>query len=873
MSAALVTMATLSTLIAVVAQDRALARDLRSAAAERLERSARVAERVVAEYVAGVAERYRAIAKTPQLRATLEVGDGPTLRYLAEELIARHGARAVAFTDRVGERVASAGDIDRLSLAPEHEEEVLRVALPEGALYAAVRVPIESRGELLGSLVVLERIDETRLDAWSELCGATISVAPDGVLPRGSRDRLHAQVQPLGGAALVATSGLEAEHEAVANARSELIGAGGLALVVSILACIVLARSLVRPIQEIQRAVERIRAGELQVALRSRRSDEIGDVARGIDRMAIDLLASRAELDVRIDELNRSRTHLANAQRLARLGSFEIDLQSRELTGSHEFFTLMDVTPEETRKTSLDRLAERVHPDDREDLVATIRDCIRTGLPARFDHRLVGDDSERVMHAQIRVVQDEETGSTRLEGTVQDVTERRRAERQIHYLARHDGLTGLGNRVQMKERLGIAIQRSRRQRTRLAVLFLDLDHFKRVNDTLGHGSGDELLRRVADRVVASVRPRDEVARGSDESAEGPSVARLGGDEFTLMITDLVDPRSLAPIAQRILDALDRPFTVEGRELVVTASIGIATWPQDGEDADTLVRNAESAMYHAKSEGGNAYSYYEDSMNAAAHRRLAVETGLRRGLESEAIEVHYQPRVEIATGRIVGFEALSRWNDPELGAVSPGEFVPIAEQTGLIQPLGRYLLRSVCEQAAAWERSGKAFEGRISVNVSSRQFKSGNVAQDVAEALAASRVNPLRLEIEVTESVMLHDEASVIETLHAIRDQGVTIALDDFGTGYSSLSYLRRLPVDVLKIDMSFVRGITRSPEDAALARAIVAMADALGLGVVAEGVETTAQRDLLRSWGCREMQGFLTSPAVPAADAFALLPG
>jgi predicted signal transduction protein with EAL and GGDEF domain len=370
---------------------------------------------------------------------------------------------------------------------------------------------------------------------------------------------------------------------------------------------------------------------------------------------------------------------------------------------------------------------------------------------------------------------------------------------------------------------------------------------------------------VADRIVECLRPGDEITRGDTDSEF--SVSRLGGDEFTLMLDDVTDPSVLAPIAQRVLDAIARPFQLGGHEIVISGSIGIATWPEDGPDVDTLLRNADSAMYHAKSKGRNGYQYYEQSMNAAALHRLEVESALRRAIENSTLTVHYQPRLEIATGRVVGFEALSRWRDPELGAVSPAEFVPIAEQTGLIVPLGRAALYAACRQGAAWDCEPSGFDGHVSVNVSAHQFKSIDVHQEIADALEETRINPLRLEIEITESVILHDEDRVIETLHAIREMGVRIALDDFGTGYSSLSYLRRLPVDVLKIDMAFVRGIARTSEDAALARAIIAMADALGLAVVAEGVETPEQMALLRTWGCDEMQGFLASPALPAAEA------
>jgi diguanylate cyclase (GGDEF)-like protein/PAS domain S-box-containing protein len=867
---ALVTMATLSTLLAVGAQDRALARDLRAAAATRLERSAAVGVRVVEQHLDAFGDRYRAIARTPQLRATLELDDEPTLVFLAEELLQQHGASAIAFADPDGAIIARAGSADVLSLVPEVNGETLRARPEDGALFASTRVALEARDRVIGSLVALERIDASRLVGWSELCGAEVSVSLATDERSATSDRLETTILTLGeGASLVGASGLEAERAAVAHARAELLRAGGLALAISILACIALSRNLVRPIREIQSAIERIGTGSFSQPLKSSRSDEIGDVARGIDRMTIDLMASRAELEYRIGELDRSETHLANAQRLARLGSFEIDLQSGELSGSREFFALIGIDrPPDDVKADPWQLLECVQEEDRELTRQTIEECIRTCLPARLDNRVVGaDGGERVMHTQVQIVCDRDARATRLEGTVQDVTERRRAESQIRYLALHDSLTGLGNRLQFRERLEIAIHKARRRNGLIGIICLDLDDFKRINDTLGHSVGDELLQGVADRIVASMRPNDEIVRDMDEPHDELSLSRLGGDEFTLMLTELRDPKVLAPVSQRILDSLRQPFHLDGREIVIGASIGISTWPQDGTDVDTLLGNANSAMYHAKSNGRNSYEYYEESMNAAAQARLEIETRLRRAIESGAIEFQYQPRLEIASGRVVGFEALSRWRDAELGSVSPGMFVPIAEQTGLIVALGRQALHAACRQAAEWERSPLRFDGRISVNVSSHQFKLVDIAREVADALAQSHVNPLRLELEVTESVMLHDEEHVIETLHAVREMGVKIALDDFGTGYSSLSYLRRLPVDVLKIDMSFIRGITLSREDAALARAIVAMGDALGLSVVAEGVETADQREMLRDWGCTELQGFLVSPALPACEA------
>ncbi len=870
---ALVTMALLSTTLAVVAQDRALARDLESAAATRLERSARAGQQVVAEHLMALGERYRAIARTPQLRATLELSDQPTLRFLAEELARQNGASAVAFLDSSGIQIASSGDAQVLAMAPNSDGQSLRASSRPPALFATSRVALETRGQSFGSLVVFERIGEERLRSWSHLCGASIAVDFDGELAARAEAGLVRTVQTLNEGSLVATSGLEAERAAVAHARTELIRSGVVALAISILICFALARGLVRPIEEIRRAIDRIRRGNLAALLHSTRNDEIGDVARGIDRMAIELDASRTELDLRIEELDRSRTHLASAQELARIGSLEIDLQSGSISGSQEFFVLLGTDSASAEsKTCVEEVIQRIHESDRDSVLETVRDCIRTDVSARLDHRMIVGDAERVMHTQLQLVRGDDGRPTRLEGTMQDVTERRRAEKQIRFLAHHDSLTGLGNRLHFKERVELAITQGRRRDSGFGIFFLDLDHFKRINDTFGHSVGDEVLKSVADRIEKCLRNTDEIARGGNASDE-PLISRLGGDEFTLILPEIRDPSTLAPVAQRILDALSRPFALPDQEIVIGASIGIATWPQDGQDIDMLLRNADSAMYHAKSDGRNNYKYYEESMNATAVHRLELETRLRYEVEQKTIEVHYQPRIDLETGRTSGFEALARWHDPRFGQVSPAEFIPIAEQTGLIVPLTRDIFRKVCEQASVWEAGACRFDGKISVNFSPRQFKLTDVAQDICDALAETGANPLHLEVEVTESVMLHDEQRVIDALHSIRELGITIALDDFGTGYSSLSYLRRLPIDVLKIDIAFIRDITRSREDAALARAIIAMADALGLAVVAEGVETAEQRHLLREWGCEEMQGFLASPAIPADEALEWLVG
>jgi len=565
-----------------------------------------------------------------------------------------------------------------------------------------------------------------------------------------------------------------------------------------------------------------------------------------------------------VAELRRSRERLTAAQRLARMGSWQLDLETGQLSASEEALALYGL-PRQDGPIDPALLRPLIHPDDLPGLEAAMRACLEGQESLHHDYRVVlADGSERLMHSQAQLVHDEGGRRIGLEGTVQDVTERRRAEEQILYLAYHDALTGLGNRLLFKQRLGLALAQARRGESGIGVLFLDLDHFKRINDTLGHSVGDLLLQGVADRIVASVRESDTVAR-SATSDSAAAISRLGGDEFTILLSEVREAQDLAKVARRILDALSRPFTLEGHEIVIGASIGIAAWPMDGDDVETLLRNADTAMYHAKDRGRNNYQFYTESMNAVALRRLILEGKLRRALEQGELELYYQPKTSLADGRTTGLEALLRWRDPELGMVLPDVFIPIAEETGLILPIGEWVLREACAQLRRWREAGVP-AAPVAVNLSVHQFRSLKLVETVTRALAGSDADPRLLELEITESVLLRDTTTVLSALDALRSLGVRIALDDFGTGYSSFHYLRRLPVDTLKIDRSFVREIESSPDDAALMAAIVSMGRALRLTVVAEGVETEGQRRLLAGWGCHEMQGYLVSRPVPVSE-------
>ena len=450
------------------------------------------------------------------------------------------------------------------------------------------------------------------------------------------------------------------------------------------------------------------------------------------------------------------------------------------------------------------------------------------------------------------------------EKLTREIAQREQAEERIRDLAYYDGLTGLPNRQLFQERLRRALAWAKRRNQRVGLLFLDLDRFKQVNDTLGHSVGDELLRQVSDRMHNSVRLGDYVGRSGESEPKG-EVSRLGGDEFTVLLTKLTNPQGAAKVAQRVLEELAKPIPVGDYELYTTASIGIAVYPEDGEDLETLLRNADTAMYHAKSRNGNNFQFYTEAMNATAARKLQLASRLRHALEQGQFELHYQPIRDASTGTVCAAEALLRWTDPDTGPVRPDEFIPIAEDSGLILGIGEWVLRTACAQARAWQVEG--FESiRISVNVSTHQLRQPSWPKVVARILEEEGLSPAHLELELTESAILAHEDVTVQALSELHDMGVSLALDDFGTGYSSLSSLRRYPIERVKIDRSFVGDITADPDDAALTTAILSMASSLQLRVVAEGVETLEQAEFLRARGCHELQGFLLSPAVPPAE-------
>jgi diguanylate cyclase (GGDEF)-like protein/PAS domain S-box-containing protein len=488
----------------------------------------------------------------------------------------------------------------------------------------------------------------------------------------------------------------------------------------------------------------------------------------------------------------------------------------------------------------------------------TLRAALHEGRPCHVVLRNYRKDGGMYWsELNLAPVRNEAGAITHHIGVHSDITEAKTHQDELTRQANHDSLTGLPNRNLLRDRIEQACARTGRYGELVAVAFLDIDNFKVVNDSLGHSLGDQMLRAVASRLESSLRAMD-------------TVARMGGDEFVLVLPDQENQRAVAAKMQRIVESFAQPFSVDGREFFITASVGVALYPHDAKDPEALIKSAELAMYRAKDAGRNAFQLYTAEMHARVVERLALENKLRRALERSEFALHYQPQVDLRTNRVFGSEALIRWNQPDLGMVSPAKFIPLAEETGLIVPIGEWVVRAACLQCKAWHDAGMR-DVSVAVNISARQFREKNLLRVVAGIVAETGLDPRYLELEVTEGVIMHDAQHVIATLQGFKDMGVKLSVDDFGTGYSSLSYLKRFPVDRLKIDQSFVRDITTSADDAAIAQAVINLGHSMNLCVIAEGVETQDQLAFLRHHQCDELQGYLFARPMPADEFGKLL--
>lgn len=558
------------------------------------------------------------------------------------------------------------------------------------------------------------------------------------------------------------------------------------------------------------------------------------------------------------ESLRQSEMRLARAQKIARMGSWEWDIASNEIYFSDEMYRLFGFSPGDFSTIQIEWLYKHVNTHDVAPLREAFERSVITCKSFNITYRITTRTDEEIIVNSHGEVEQWPDGSARLiSGTTLDITDRIRAESEIQQLINYDSLTGLPNRNMLHDRLRLAIAQAAREHHLVAVIFLDLDRFKGINDTLGHRAGDMLLTTVADRLSACVRESD-------------TLARLGGDEFVIILTSMVHEDGITTVCKKILALVAEPAFIEGHDIYTTVSIGIAVYPVDGEDSHTLLKHADLAMYQAKEMDRNNFQFFSREMNVKVLERMLLENSMRRALEREEFFLVYQPQVDVRTGQIAGAEALLRWKHPELGLLSPDKFIYLAEENGFIVPIGEWVIQTACRQNKAWQDEGLP-PMRMAVNLSGKQFGMQRLDQSISSILMETGLDPQWLELEITESAIMKNAEQNISMLQKFKQMGIALAIDDFGTGYSSLSYLKHFPISRLKIDRSFVRDITDNPDDAAIAEIIIAMAQALKLNVIAEGVETRAQMELLSFHNCVEMQGYLFSRPVPAAEFAVLL--
>ena len=697
---------------------------------------------------------------------------------------------------------------------------------------------------------------------------------------------------------LLAVNSLPAQQSAMMTALSDIFVAVAM---LSITVALVLPGMIAHSAMEVSSAARRLASGTMAEFSRAMQAlgrgdldaaharvdiapvhintrDEVGEMAASFNILQAEIGSAATGLAGAREGLRQARDDLTDAN--ARLEQRVLQLHSAEekLSGvldsidnvvwsislaDKEFLYLNPAAERLYGRPVADFFADRtlwlsmVHPDDRQRLLDSRRELFDRKTLTR-EYRIVRPDgSERWLENKVRVIQGPDGTPIRIDGIASDISERRsNTERMLHQ-ANHDTLTGLPNRSLLNDRIAQALALARRAGQHVAVLFLDLDGFKFVNDSFGHSFGDALLRSVAARLMVVVRESD-------------TIARLGGDEFVILLPSLARAEDAAQVASKVRDAFIAPLSQDGRDVHLSASIGISVFPQDGDTGDTLLMHADVAMYRAKAQGRNGYRCYSPEMGTQAQERMELEGALRVAMELNQLELHYQPQIDRTGAHIVGVEALIRWHHPQLGMVPPDRFIPLAEETGLIIPIGEWVLRTACAQARAWREAGSTSLS-VAVNMSAKQFQQQDVPLLVRDVLEASGLPARCLELELTESALMHNTGAAVETMRQLKKLGVRLALDDFGTGYSSLSYLRRFPIDVLKIDKSFTFDVTSDEGAASITRAIIAMARSLNMTTVAEGVETQAQLDFLAMLECDVMQGYLISRPLPAERITSLL--
>lgn len=563
-----------------------------------------------------------------------------------------------------------------------------------------------------------------------------------------------------------------------------------------------------------------------------------------------------------VEQLAHSESALANAQRLAHLGSWEWRPHTNTTQRSDEYYRIYGMH-KDSLATSMFAILPQVHAEDQERIKAVLEAAASVGQAYQHEFRILSPQTGlRVVHEQARIFRNDDGKVSYIEGITQDITELVDAQQRIRNLAYYDNLTGLANRQLFRELLLHELQRAQRQDKQCALLFIDLDRFKRINDTLGHDVGDMVLQIVGNRINTCIRSSDIAALHQSTSGKNEQVARLGGDEFTVVLTDIGQPEDAALAARRILEAISLPIQIGTQEVIVSASIGIALGPQDGYDVESLLKNADLAMYSVKDKGRNSYHFFDHTMNETVLNKFALENDLRKAIEQNQLELYFQPKINPMTGVIVGAEVLLRWKHPHRGMISPVVFIPVAEESGFIVELGVWVLNRACEINRSWQNRGMP-SVPLAINLSAANFRHPDLLPGIRKTLADLQLDPDFLVIELTEGVLMNDVEESIATLQALKDMGIYLSVDDFGTGYSSLNYLKRFPLDELKIDRSFVKDIITDTNDAAITAAIIGLAQNLKLSVVAEGVETTEQADFLLRRGCNTMQGFLFAKPMP----------
>ncbi len=505
-------------------------------------------------------------------------------------------------------------------------------------------------------------------------------------------------------------------------------------------------------------------------------------------------------------------------------------------------------------------------PEEAGEFILKVDEVFRTGESIQNEYR--SEKNNEYFLQTLSPIKDQYGMPEAVTVVSKDITEHRKTEEQVRFLAYFDSLTGLPNRFFFKELLDKALAHAERRKLILATLFLDVDNFKRINDTLGHDIGDELLQAITFRLLKSVRSSDSIHRANENTITN-TLSRLGGDEFVVLLSEIADPPDAAVVARRLLKDISEPYMLKGHKVIITASIGISVYPSDGEDAQSLLKYADLAMYHAKDMGKNNYQYYTESMKSAAFERLTLEGELNKALEKDEFSVYYQAKLDVQSRKIIGMEALVRWKHPEKALISPSGFIPLAEETGQIIAIDEWVLHTACLQNRVWQDSGFA-PMVIAVNLSTSHLENRKLTKVVAQALQNSGLEPQYLELEITESKIMKNPVISIIVLNELKAMGVRIAIDDFGTGHSSLNYLRQIPIDYVKIDRSFVMNITTAPNDTAIIKSIITLAHSLNLKVIAEGVETEQQLAFLRELECDEVQGYLFSKPLPA-DMFTQL--